>query len=117
VTIEEHATHFAGRPVADWEPSAVGDAGDAGAATALEEGGVYRITLSYEEEEEGAQWTDKFSTFLEQPGVERVYGIVVGSWGNAGTGDDRPTSRAASTGWTTATARSWRCGPPTIRQR
>ncbi len=78
MTINEHATDFAGLPVADWEPEA---------SLADPEGTAYRITLSYDEEEKGAQWTDKLARFLEDPAVGRVKALVVGTWGEVATGD------------------------------
>ena len=75
MTIEEHATHFAGQPIADWEPDG---------STSPQAGGVYRIAVSWEEQESGTQWTDKFAQFLDQPGTEGVRGIVVGPWGESG---------------------------------
>jgi hypothetical protein len=79
VTINEHATHFAGRPIVDWEPDK---------NVTIETSGVYRITLDYDEHEAGGTWTDKLARFLEQPGVEGVRGIVVGPWGDVAPGDD-----------------------------
>ena len=78
MTINEHATDFAGLAVRDWEPDEPLD-DPAGAA--------FRISLSYEETEEGAQWTDKLARFLERPEVERVTALVVGPWGEVAVGD------------------------------
>ena len=72
MSIYEHATHFANKPVADWEP-------DQGIEDPT--GTIYRISLSYEEGEEGKLWTDKLSAFLDDPASSQVPGIVVGVWG------------------------------------
>jgi hypothetical protein len=78
MTIDEHATHFAGKPVQDWEPEmAIADPG----------GTIYRISLSYEEADEGGRWTDKFSTFLSDPAAREITGIVVGTWDTTGASE------------------------------
>jgi hypothetical protein len=103
--INEHATHFAGLPVVEWDPQ-----------TGLPDptGRIYRITLTHEEAV-GApprpaphaepqslldrarallgaaggrraprgprlSWADKFARFLEGPAAPQVIGIVVGDW-------------------------------------
>jgi hypothetical protein len=94
--IAEHLTHFAGRPVVQWD-----------AETGIQDPGgtLYRITLTYEEIE-GPQpgwlqrvaslftrpagrpsghrhvtWPDKLARFLEDPAAAQVPGLVVGAWG------------------------------------
>lgn len=83
---EEHVIQFAGKPVVDWEPgTAIEDPGSA----------VVRISLSWEEGEEGEHWTDKFAAFLASlpapghadlfspnsvPAAPALYGLVVGPW-------------------------------------
>jgi hypothetical protein len=67
MSIYEHLTDLAGEPVVDWDPSKP----DAGHTT-------YRISLSYDDE--GAQWTDRFASFLDAVPTERVTGLVVGAW-------------------------------------
>ena len=52
---------------------------------------AFRIALDYEEGDEGVQWEDKFRFFLAQKNVERVAGLVVGSW----SPDDSGISSAA----------------------
>ena len=60
----------AGKPVADWGPErGIEDPG----------GTVYRVSLSWEESEEGEQWTDRFAAFLEGPHAGEVTGLIVGS--------------------------------------
>jgi len=67
MTIYEHVTSLAGKPVVDWNPSK----SDPSHTT-------YRISLSYEDE--GAQWTDRFASFLDAVPNERITGLVVGAW-------------------------------------
>ncbi len=73
----EHITDFAGLPVVDWERE-TGIADPTGA--------LYRVSLSYEEEEGGMRWTDKFAGFMDDPAVESIPGIVVGQWGTEAYG-------------------------------
>jgi hypothetical protein len=77
VTINEHATDFAGRPVEEWDPE-----------TGIEDptGTIYRITLSYDEADEDQLWTDKLALFLDDPASSQVVGIVVGAWEEAHEG-------------------------------
>src|SRR5262245_6278523 len=70
MSIHQHVTNFAGKPVKDWEP-------DSG----IEENTCYALRLSYDEAEEGRRWTDKFAAFLDDPSSTRVAGIVIGDWG------------------------------------
>src|SRR5262245_48512382 len=103
MSIYEHLTEFAGQPVVDWIPGA-GDTFTAGTA--------YRLSVSWEEAEEGHRWTDKLAGFLSalglrsspappatprpdrswtgklarfvaDPAADQVTGLVVGSWVNA----------------------------------
>jgi hypothetical protein len=67
----EHATEFAGLPVVDWDP-------EAGIVDPT--GTIYRLGLSWDEGEEGVRWTDKFATFLDDPAVGSITGLVVGPW-------------------------------------
>jgi hypothetical protein len=78
VAIYEHATQFAGKPVADWDPQ-----------TGLRDpqGTIYRISLSWDESEAGEAWTDRFAVFLDDPNVDRIPGIVVGAWAFGGRED------------------------------
>jgi hypothetical protein len=71
MSIYEHVTQLAGKPVIDWEPDT---------PLSEPEAVVYRISLSYDEAEEGAHWTDKLADFLDQPGCDRVTGLIVGAW-------------------------------------
>src|SRR5215213_8770211 len=67
MSIYEHLTTLAGEPVVDWDPSEP----DPNHTT-------YRISLSYDDE--GAQWTDRFGSFLDAVPTERITGLVVGAW-------------------------------------
>lgn len=67
MSIYEHLTTLAGEPVVDWDPSEP----DPNHTT-------YRISLSYDDE--GAQWTDRFASFLDAMPTERITGLVVGAW-------------------------------------
>src|ERR1051326_7633365 len=73
MAIHEHATHFAGKPIVEWEAGAeIGDP----AATA------YRLSLTWDEAEEGQRWEDKFLAFLGDPAVSRLNALVIGPWGD-----------------------------------
>jgi hypothetical protein len=101
MSIYEHMTEFAGQPVVDWAPEAEAD---------ITGGVAYRLSVSWEEAQEGQQWTDKLAGFLSSLGLRRpaaqqpppgtdpswtgklarflddpearhVTGLVVGSWG------------------------------------
>jgi hypothetical protein len=67
MSIYEHLTTLAGEPVVDWDPNKP----DPNHTT-------YRISLSYDDE--GAQWTDRFASFLDAVPTERIRGLVVGAW-------------------------------------
>jgi Leucine Rich repeat len=71
VTIEEHVTEFAGKPVVDWDPQV---------GLTDPEGTIYRVGLSYDEAEGGQRWTDKLAGLLADPAVGRLGGLVVGYW-------------------------------------
>jgi hypothetical protein len=73
MAINEHATEFAGKPVRDWDP-----------AQPLDPAVVYRVGVTQDEEDAGGRWHDKFARFLASPGVDRLSGLIVGSWGSAG---------------------------------
>lgn len=75
MTIEEHATTVAGKPVVDWQ---IGT--DIATISPDPAEVVYAIRLGYEESQTFYKWTDKFAIFLNDPAVHQVTGIVVGSW-------------------------------------
>jgi hypothetical protein len=70
MSINQHVTNFAGKPVKDWEPQ-----------SGIDENTCYALRLTYDESEEGLRWTDKFAAFLEDPSSSELSGIVVGDWG------------------------------------
>ena len=76
--ISEHAEEFAGKPVREWEP---------GQAIADPAGSAYRITLTYEEAENGTTWQEKFDDFLSQPAASEVTAFIVGLWGDTSDGE------------------------------
>jgi hypothetical protein len=79
MTIGEHITEFMGKGVVDWEPGGpVPDPEDA----------MPRISVGWDEKEEGKRWTDKLGALLADPASRELTGIVVGPWGEISTGDD-----------------------------
>ncbi|BDI31275.1 hypothetical protein CCAX7_33260 [Capsulimonas corticalis] len=72
--IYEHLKHFGGKPVVNWES---GDFLENPSKMA------YRISISWEENDADAKWTDKFSQFLSEPNVGEVTAIIVGPWEGA----------------------------------
>ena len=72
MTIDEHATHFAGKPVVDWDEEA---------GIQDPSGRSYRVSLAYDEAEAGQRWTDKFAVFMDDPAASQITGLVIGDWG------------------------------------
>jgi hypothetical protein len=77
MAIYEHVTEFAGKSVIDYEP----------------ESGIrdpakyhYRIGFGYEAYEAEEPLTNRIAAFLDEPDVDNVTGIVIGSWEEVGTG-------------------------------
>lgn len=71
MTIHEHMTEFAGKAIADWEPGEpLGDPAQV----------IHRISISWDESDEGGVWADKFARFLATPNSNLTTGIVVGPW-------------------------------------
>lgn len=83
MTIEEHATEFAGKPVEDWDP-------DTGIADPT--GTIYRIYLDYDESNQGLSWRNKFATFLDDPAASQITGLIVGDWQQWNTGPDESSA-------------------------
>jgi hypothetical protein len=77
MTINEHATEFAGKPVIEWEP------GTLHADPAFY---AYRISFTYKESDRGQSWEEKFNAFLAVPGSRGVEALVVGLWGDPSEG-------------------------------
>lgn len=71
MTIEEHATEFAGYPVRDYDPEK--GIADADAA-------AYRLTVEYDAGESGETMTALLARFLEDPASSRVRALVIGAW-------------------------------------
>src|SRR5688572_2707649 len=69
MAIYEHIQKFAGKPVEDW---ALG--------TAINPDVIYRVSIDYDEAEDGLSWLDKFSDFLSAPNVGQTTGLVIGQW-------------------------------------
>lgn len=71
MTIQEHASRFADRPVHDYDP-------DEGIKEA--EGTGYRLAISYDDAESGTTMTGLLASFLEDPAASRVPALVIGAW-------------------------------------
>jgi len=81
MSLYEHPTEMAGKTIVEWNPEA---------GIADPEHSAYRISLGWDEGEEGGTWTDKFADFLRDPNVGRVTAFVVGQW----SGDDTDAEAA-----------------------
>lgn len=77
MAIYENLEQFAGRPVQDWDAD-TGISDPAGIA--------YRVSLSYDEGEEGGDIETKVATFLADPAVSRVEALVIGAWATDDSG-------------------------------
>ncbi len=71
VTIGEHLTHFAGKPVRDFDPAA-------GIKTPTRV--IYRVRLTWDEADQGESLADRLALFLDDPAVEKIPGLVIGCW-------------------------------------
>jgi len=76
MSIYEHATTFAGKPVVDWEP---------GNQLADPRTTIPRISLPYDA---GESWGQRFAAFLRTPGAAEIPGLVVGMWDMSGASED-----------------------------
>src|SRR5205823_1318610 len=85
MSIYEHLTSFAGKPVVDWDPQQ----GVQDPQTT-----IYRISLPWEAGEAGESWTDRFARFLEDPAAGEITGLVVGDWGGPTGGSSEPVVEA-----------------------
>jgi len=79
MTIGEHITEFMGKGVVDWEP---------GDPVPDPEVAMPRVSVGWDENDEGKRWTDKLGALLADPASRELTGIVVGPWGEIATGDD-----------------------------
>lgn len=77
MTIGAHAEHFAGKLVRDFEP---------GKPLRLSEA-AYRLSVNYEEFEEGATILDRIAAYLADPNAVQTDTLVFGQW----HGDDSST--------------------------
>jgi hypothetical protein len=78
MTIEEHITEFVGKRVVDWEPGdPVPDPKDA----------IPRVSLQWDESEQGKRWTDNLGALLADPASRELTGILIGPWGEVATGE------------------------------
>ncbi len=48
---------------------------------------IYRLAITYEEEDEQKSLTDKLAAFLAEPAAERAPGLVIGMWGGVDSVD------------------------------
>lgn len=71
MAIYENVEEFAGRPVQDW---------DAETGIADPVGVAYRLSLSYDEAEEGDDIETKVAAFLADPAAPKVEALVIGTW-------------------------------------
>ena len=79
MTIHEHLTEFEGFPVRDY--SAEEGLSSAGKS-------AFRLALDWEASEAGSKFVDLFAKFLADPASAEVEALVIGDWGEAGTGND-----------------------------
>ena len=94
MSIREHTKKFAGLTVrdfgvgVDWctltDDEAAAEEGEEPAVKFLPlrspEKSAYRISLEYDEADDGVAWEDKFKRLLAQKHADRIGGIVVGAW-------------------------------------
>ena len=89
MSIYDHLKKFGGLAVRDWGTdvdwsAAAGDEDEETDAKLPPLRGpdktAYRISVEYDEADDGVGWTDKFKRFLAQKNVDRVAGLVVGAW-------------------------------------
>ena len=71
MAIHEHVTRFAGFPVKDYRP---------GQPLKNPARVIYRLSLNYDEGEDGGHLTERVAEFLGQPGVGEAPGLVIGAW-------------------------------------
>lgn len=77
------SSDFAGKTIEDWNEGVV-----------ISPDICYRISISYEEGEEGQVWTDKFAAFLDDPDSAKITGFVVGMWQDAYENNSSPIVEA-----------------------
>lgn len=77
--ISEHLDEFAGLPVADFDPEEYLETPDERA---------WRLSINYDESEEGKSFGDKLAALLDDPRSKEVVALVVGCWESAWEGTD-----------------------------
>jgi len=77
VSIYENLSEFAGKPVRDW---------DAEAGIQEAPGAAYRLSVSYDEANQGGGLADKLAAFLDDPAVGEIDALVIGAWNTADSG-------------------------------
>jgi len=71
VRFYENITEFAGKSVVSWDAESSVEAFD---------GKIVRISIDWDEYEEGLKWVDKFAAYLDHPASAKATGLVVGGW-------------------------------------
>lgn len=73
MSISDHMTTFAGRKVVEWTPGTPFDPAHH----------AVRIALDWDAADEGSQWVDRFTEYLEHPGAFHTTALIVGNWGES----------------------------------
>ncbi len=81
MTINENLLEFGGILLAVWDP----DDPELGQR-------AYRISIDWQEQEDGVTWLDKFYDLLESPEPEKITCLVVGAWEDVCTSDYDPAA-------------------------
>jgi predicted DNA-binding WGR domain protein len=78
----DHAKKFGGKRVVEWKPEGGEDDEEGSRRKKKIDFAKFAISigLGYEQLDEGAVWTDVFSQFLEQDGIDQVTSFIVGPW-------------------------------------
>lgn len=71
MAVSELVEEFAGKPVVDWDQ-------DQGIDNP--QGVIYRISMEYEQGEDGLRWSDCFAQFMSHPAAGEITGLAVGNW-------------------------------------
>ncbi len=79
MTINEHLTEFGGLQIVDYGE---------GTSETDPTKTAYRLMLNWEMSEEGKTFIDLFGNFLSEVDSSQVRALLVGDWGEAGTGND-----------------------------
>ena len=79
MTIGSHESYFAGLPTRRFNSQE---------GIRNPEGEVYRLTLDYDDQDDGLTMSDLLTDFLEDPGAAKVKALIMGMWGYES--DDAP---------------------------